>query len=113
MPFPLELGRALYDSVHVRQEDSKMKPAFRSGASIAAAAATLILAGAITAPAAHAAEEGKGHCVSANACKGQGACASAANACKGQNACKGKGYLIMTQEECSKIEGATFEPAEG
>ncbi len=89
-----------------------MKLAFRSGASIAAAAATLILAGVIAVPVTQAAEA-KGHCVGANACKGQGACASAANACKGQNACKGKGFLAMTKAECDAIEGATFEAAEG
>lgn len=89
-----------------------MKPTARFGTSIAAAAATLILAGALV-PVSHAAEEGKGHCVGANACKGQGACKTAANACKGQNACKGKGFLTMTKAECDKVEGATFEPAEG
>jgi hypothetical protein len=75
------------------QEDFHMKPAFRSGASIAAAAAALILAGAVAMPAAHAAEA-KGHCV-------------------GANACKGKGFLSLTKVDCDKIEGATFEPAEG
>ena len=89
-----------------------MKPTLRSGASIAAAAATLILAGAL-APAAHAAEEGKGHCVGANGCKGQAACKTAANECKGQNACKGQGFLAMTKADCDKIEGAKFESAEG
>lgn len=89
-----------------------MKPTFRSGASIAAAAAALIVVGALPGPAS-AAEPGQGHCVGANACKGQGACASAANACKGQNACKGKGYLNMTKDECDQIEGATFEAQEG
>ena len=88
-----------------------MRPAFRSGASIAAAAAALILTGAVVAPAY--AAEATGHCVGANACKGKGACKSAANDCKGQNACKGKGFLSMTKAECDKIEGATFEPAEG
>jgi hypothetical protein len=87
-----------------------MKPVCRSGASIALAAATLILAGAAVAPLSHA-EEAKGHCVGANACKGQGACKSVSNACKGQNACKGKGFLVMTKEECGKIPGTTFEPA--
>jgi uncharacterized membrane protein len=86
-----------------------MKLAFRSGASIAAAAATLIIAGAALAPVSHA-EEGKGHCIGANACKGQGACKSASNDCKGMNACKGKGYLTLTSDECGKIPGATFEP---
>jgi hypothetical protein len=85
----------------------------KSGATLAAAAASLLLAGAVahaqgTAPAAAPAGE-KGMCVGANACKGQGACKSAANACKGQNACKGKGFQQMTQAECGKVQGAKFE----
>jgi len=87
-----------------------MKPSLRSGVSIAAAAAALIITGAL-APAAQAAEEGKGHCVGANACKGKSACKTAANDCAGKNACKGQGFLAMTKEECDKIEGAKFEPA--
>ncbi len=86
-----------------------MKLASQSGVSIAIAVATLILSGAALAPMSHA-EEAKGHCVGANACKGQGACKSAANDCKGQNACKGKGFLVMTRAECDKIQGAKFEP---
>jgi hypothetical protein len=66
------------------------------------------MAGALTLPAA-AAEEVKGHCVGANACKGQGACKTANNACKGLNGCKGLGYLDLTKADCSKISGATFE----
>lgn len=80
----------------------------RSGPSIAVAVATLILAGAVVAPPSQA-EEAKGHCVGANACKGQGACKSASNDCKGMNACKGKGFLVMTEAECKKIAGAKFE----
>ncbi len=89
-----------------------MKIDVNSGAAIAAAAAALLIAGtAVSAPVQMAAEGAKGHCVGANACKGQGACKTANNACKGQNACKGKGFLAMTKEECAaKIEGATFEP---
>jgi len=26
------------------------------------------------------------------------------------NTCKGKGFLVMTKDECDKIQGATFEP---
>jgi uncharacterized membrane protein len=89
-----------------------MKPIFRSGTSIAAAAAALIITGAALAPLSHA-EGAKGHCFGANACKGNGACASAKNDCKGQNACKGQGFLAMTKTECDKIDGASFEPAEG
>ena len=87
-----------------------MKVSVQSGASIAVAAAILIITGAVAAPIS-AAEEAKGHCVGANACKGKSDCQTAKNDCKGLNACKGQGYLTMTKEECDKIEGAKFEPA--
>jgi uncharacterized membrane protein len=87
-----------------------MKISVKSGTALAAAAASLLLAGAIAAPV-QAAEEAKGHCVGANACKGKSACKTATNACAGQNACKGKGFSEMTAEECGKVEGAKFEPA--
>lgn len=78
-----------------------------SGVSIALAAAALIVSGAtLAAPAA--AEGAKGHCVGANACKGQSGCKTAANDCKGMNACKGQGWLEMTEEECGKA-GGKFE----
>lgn len=87
-----------------------MKIDVTSGAAIAAAAAALLIAGtAISAPA-FAAEDAKGHCMGANACKGKSACKTATNECAGQNACKGKGFVEMTKAECEKIEGATFEP---
>lgn len=87
-----------------------MKIDINSGAAIAAAAAALLIAGtAVSAPMQMAAGE-KGHCMGANACKGQSACKTAANACAGQNACKGKGFSEMTKEECEKVEGAKFEP---
>ena len=78
-----------------------------SGLSLAIAAAALFLA----APMAQAGTGGKaevGHCMGANACKGQGACKSAANACKGQNACKGHGFTEATAKDC-KIAGGKFE----
>ena len=84
-----------------------MKISVKSGATMAAAAAALVLAGGIGAPAAFADE--KGHCVGANACKGKSACKTATNKCAGHNACKGKGFTVTTSEECSMIEGATFE----
>ena len=89
-----------------------MKIDVNSGAAIAAAAAALLIAGtAITAPVQIAADDAKGHCMGANACKGKSACKTASNDCKGMNACKGKGFVEMTKEECDKVEGATFEPA--
>ncbi|HEY8215111.1 MAG TPA: hypothetical protein VIG36_13395 [Methylocystis sp.] len=87
-----------------------MKLNAKSGSAIAAAAATLLFAGAIASPS-FAAEEAKGHCVGANACKGQGACKGAGNACGGQNACKGQGFTESTAEDCAKVKGAKFEPA--
>jgi hypothetical protein len=82
----------------------------KSTATIAAAAAALIVSGAALAPGVFAGDA-KGHCVGANACKGHGACKGASNACKGKNACKGQGFTVTTAEECAKIEGAKFEPA--
>ena len=66
-----------------------MKMTSKSGATIAAAAATLFLAGATLSSPTYAAGEGK--CVGANACKGQSACKGGASPGKGQNACKGQG----------------------
>jgi len=88
-----------------------MKISVNSGAAIAAAAAALLIAGtAISAPVQVAADDAKGHCMGANACKGQSACKTATSECGGQNACKGKGFTETTKEECDAIEGATFEP---
>ncbi len=85
-----------------------MKLSSRSGTTIAAAVASLMLAGAAMAPVAQA-EEAMGQCIGANSCKGQGACKSASNSCKGQNACKGKGFLSLTKAACAKIPGTKFE----
>lgn len=88
-----------------------MKIDINSGTALAAAAAVMLIAGtALSAPMQMAAGE-KGHCMGANACKGQSACKTATNACGGQNACKGKGYTETTKEECEKIPNTTFEPA--
>src|SRR3954470_18663181 len=86
----------------------RMKVTSKSGAAIAAAAATLFLAGATMSTVAYAA--GEGHCVGANACKGQSACKGASNSCKGQNACKGQGFSAMTKEQCATAKGK-FTPS--
>jgi hypothetical protein len=84
-----------------------MKPVNKSGASIAVAVAALIVA--VSAPGSPSyADEEKGRCMGANACKGQSACST--NGCSGTNACKGQGFLEMTKTECDKIPGTTFEP---
>ena len=80
----------------------------KSGATIAAAAAPLFLAGATLSTATDAAGDGK--CVGANACKGQSACKGGASSCKGQNACKGQGFSAMTKEKCDTAKGK-YSPA--
>jgi hypothetical protein len=84
-----------------------MKLNQKSGATIAMTAAALIVSGTL-ATSAFAAGGTEGHCVGANACKGQGACKTAQNDCKGQNACKGKGFVVMTETECAEA-GGEFE----
>jgi hypothetical protein len=85
-----------------------MKLTSRSGATIAAAAAALFMAGTAMSTAAHAAGDGK--CIGANACKGQSSCKGAANSCKGQNACKGQGFSAMTKDQCAAAKGK-FAPS--
>ena len=85
-----------------------MKMTSKSGAAIAAAAATLFFAGATMPTVAHAADDG--HCIGANACKGQSACKGGNHSCKGLNACKGQGFAAMTKDKCVAAKGK-FEPA--
>lgn len=81
-----------------------MKMNAKSGATLAAAAAALILAGAVSAPTATA-QGGEGKCFGANACKGHSACKTAKSSCKGLNACKGQGFTMSSQEACTKAKG--------
>ena len=80
-----------------------------TGMFIAAAAASLILAGGL-ARAEH--DEKAGNevkCTGINACKGQGSCAGAGNACAGQNSCKGHGVSNVSAAECAKKGGKVLE----
>jgi hypothetical protein len=79
----------------------------KSGAAIAAAAATLFLAGVSISTHAQAAE---GHCMGANACKGQSACKGNKSPGPGANACKGMGFAEMTKQDCKAAKGK-FKPA--
>jgi uncharacterized membrane protein len=70
---------------------------------IAAAAATLFLAGcAGQGGAMKTADAGsvKVKCYGANACKGQAECKTAMNECKGHNACKSQGYVMLEEGAC-------------
>ena len=73
-----------------------------SGVALAAAAATLFVAGCAT--------QGTGSvsscqvaCAGVNGCKGLSDCKTASNACKAQNTCKGVGFVFMGADECQKL----------
>jgi hypothetical protein len=83
-----------------------MKLDSRSGATLAAAAATLFLAGAAVSTVSTPADAAQGKCMAANACKGQSACKTAGSACKGMNACKGNGFAMMSEAQCKAKGGA-------
>jgi len=69
---------------------------------IAAAAATLFLAGCADQGGMKTADAGsvKVKCYGANACKGQAECKTAMNGCKGQNACKSQGFVMLEEGAC-------------
>lgn len=75
-----------------------------SGASLAAAAALLLMAGCATSETPT--QSAQVQCAGINACKGQSACKSASNSCKGLNACKGQGWVATASaEECTSQGG--------
>ena len=78
-----------------------------SGVALAAAAASLLLSGAVTAGEAAAVKSTDAtiKCAGINSCKGQTACNSATNECKGKNSCKGKGFLKVSKEDCVAKKG--------
>ena len=87
-----------------------MKLNSKSGATLAAAAATLFLAGAVVSTGSTNANAAQGKCMGVNACKGQSACKGGNHSCKGLNACKGQGFSAMTKEKCDAAKGK-YEPA--
>jgi len=81
-----------------------------SGVAIAAAAATLFIAGCSNMTAATKTADSstvKVKCYGANACKGQAECKTEMNSCKGQNACKGQGFMSLTEKACVERLGRT------
>ena len=81
-----------------------MKLNSKSGATLAAAAATLFLAGAVSTVSTPA-DAAQGKCMAANACKGQSACKGGASACKGLNACKGQGWTETSDVVSCNAQG--------
>jgi len=93
------------------QGESNMSNTSRlTGVAIAAAAATLFIAGcANMGGGTQTADSGavKVKCYGANACKGQAECKTGMNNCKGQNACKGQGFMSMSEKACVERLGRT------
>jgi hypothetical protein len=50
-------------------------------------------------------KEVEGQCFDVNTCKGTSACHSEANSCAGTNSCKGKGWLKMSEKDCTAKKG--------
>jgi hypothetical protein len=84
-----------------------MKLDSKSGATLAAAAASLFLAGAVATVTSTAANAAQGKCMAANACKGQSACKGGNHSCKGLNACKNQGFTMASKAKCDS-EGGSF-----
>jgi hypothetical protein len=82
----------------------KLNP--KSGATLAAAAATLFLAGTVVSSISTPANAAMGKCMAANACKGLSACKGGNHSCKGLNSCKGTGFSLTTQKQCASAGGA-------
>jgi hypothetical protein len=82
-----------------------MKLNSKSGATLAAAAATLFLAGSVISTTSSPANAAMGKCMAGNACKGQSACKGGANSCKGLNACKGTGFSMASEKQCMASGG--------
>ena len=74
-----------------------------SGVALAAAAATLFVAGCTSQDPVYEAT-GKVECAGVNGCKGLSDCKTATNACKGQNSCSGQGFVLMTPLQCWKYK---------
>jgi hypothetical protein len=92
-------------SIQTILEEIVMKLDSKSGATLAAAAATLFLAGATVSTVSTTAYAAGGKCMAGNACKGQSACKGGANSCKGLNACKGTGFSMASEKQCTAMGG--------
>lgn len=77
--------------------------------SLAAATATLLLAGCSSAEDVAlgnvAATAAKVKCGGINSCQGQSGCKTATSSCKGQNNCKGQGWITATKSDCKSQGG--------
>ena len=70
---------------------------------MAAAAATLFIAGCATGGSRYA-TAGQVECAGVNGCKGLSECKTANNACKGKNSCRYEGFLYMDPFACHRAQ---------
>jgi hypothetical protein len=79
---------------------------------LAAAAASLFVAGgaSLAAAPAHAADKIK--CEGVNQCKSHSDCKTLFSECAGHNECAGKGFKMLTPEECEEAKAAMADKAE-
>jgi len=56
------------------------------------------------------AQAADGHCIGANACKGQSACKGGKSPGPGANACKGQCFATMSAETCKAAKGSLYRP---
>lgn len=84
----------------------------KTGAALAATAASFALAALANAATPPAGSTGKAigaddtvHCYGVNSCKGTADCKTTMQECKGMNACKGHGFKALTAAECLKRGG--------
>ncbi len=71
-------------------------------AMLAASAGVLFVAGSVGLALAdsHSGSEAKIKCEGVNECKGRSSCKTLFNSCAGHNECNGKGFVMLTPEEC-------------
>ena len=74
-----------------------------SGVALAAAAATLFIAGCASGGSRYQ-TTGQVECTVVNGCKGLSECKTANNACKGKNSCRYEGFLYMDPFSCWRAQ---------
>lgn len=77
----------------------------KTTSALAAAAASLFLAGAgLAVGVSDASAADRIKCEGVNQCKGSSDCKTLFSSCAGHNECKGKGFVMLTPEECAKAK---------
>ena len=82
----------------------------RSGI-LAAAAASLFVTGAVGMAASPARADDKIKCEGVNSCKSHSDCKTLFSECAGHNDCAGKGFKMLTPEECEEAKAAMAKKA--